>query len=128
MLRRHLVARAQAQIGRLLITPAATLALVSGLYLAGDRGYFDRIWVQVPMAILIVLLGLGGAFFSPDERRAADPARRDPGGAEHRALSARVCEGRRAGQRARPRGDLLHGRQARRLLSRSIMMRSTLVL
>jgi hypothetical protein len=33
--------------------------------------------VIVPLVILITLLGLGGAFFSPNERRAADLASRD---------------------------------------------------
>ena len=67
----------QGRIGRFLITPAATVALVLGIYLAGDRHYFGELWVQVPFAILVVLLGLAGAFFAPTERRAAELARRD---------------------------------------------------
>lgn len=68
---------AQDRLGRFLITPAAVLALVTGIYLAADRDYFDRVWVQVPMAILIILLGMAGAFFAPRERRAAEIAKRD---------------------------------------------------
>lgn len=88
---------AQDRIGKLLITPFATLALLSGIYLAADRDLFDRVWVQVPMGILIVLLGLGGAFFSPRERRAAEIARRDAEAGtgpspEYRALSAQIAK------------------------------------
>lgn len=83
---------AQKRVGQLLITPFATLALLTGIYLASDRDLFDRIWVQVPMAILIVLLGLGGAFFSPSEERAAALAPRDgqPPSPEYLALAARI--------------------------------------
>jgi hypothetical protein len=67
----------QERLGRFLITPAATLALIAGFYLASDRDYMGKVWVIVPLVILITLLGLGGAFFSPNERRAADLASRD---------------------------------------------------
>ncbi|MEJ7785326.1 MAG: hypothetical protein WKF96_11020 [Solirubrobacteraceae bacterium] len=83
---------AQDRIGKFLITPFATVALLTGVYLAADRDYFDKIWVQVPMAILIILLGLGGAFFSPKERRAAELARQDPGGAEYRTVSGQIAK------------------------------------
>lgn len=68
---------AQARVSRLLITPMATLALFTGLYLAADRELFKELWVAVPMTILIVLLGLTGAFFAPTERRLAELATRD---------------------------------------------------
>jgi hypothetical protein len=84
--------RAQERIGKFLIVPFATLALITGIYLAADADYFDKIWVQVPMAILIILLGLGGAFFTPNERKAAVAAESDPGGAEYQALSARIAK------------------------------------
>lgn len=83
---------AQERIGKYLIMPAGVVALATGIYLAVDRDYFSEIWVQVPMAILIILLGLGGAFFSPKERRAAELARQDPGGAEYRAISGQVAK------------------------------------
>lgn len=81
---------AQERIGKFLITPAATLALVTGIYLAADRDLFDKIWVQVPMAILIILLGLGGAFFAPQERKAAHLAETSPGSPEYMALAQRI--------------------------------------
>lgn len=83
---------AQERIGRYLIMPAGTVALASGLYLAADADVFGEVWVQVPMTILIILLGLGGAFFSPKERRAAELARQDPGGAEYRAISGQIAK------------------------------------
>lgn len=69
----------QNRIGRFLITPMATLALLTGIYLAADRDLFKETWVTIPMVIIIVLLGLGGAFFAPRERRLAELSRRDMG-------------------------------------------------
>lgn len=84
----------QHKLGRFLITPFATLALLTGIYLAADQDLFDKIWVQVPMVILIVLLGLGGAFFTPSEKRAAALAPREgqPPSPEYLALSMRVAK------------------------------------
>jgi uncharacterized membrane protein len=67
----------QDRIGRLLIMPFGTLALLTGIYLASDRHLFGEAWVIIPMLILVLLLGLGGAFFSPRERALAVLARRD---------------------------------------------------
>jgi uncharacterized membrane protein len=68
---------AQERIGRYLITPAATVALLAGFYLASDRDYMGKVWVIVPLIILIALLGLAGAFFGPSEKRASELAARD---------------------------------------------------
>src|SRR6476619_2699557 len=72
---------AQERIVRFLITPAATLALLAGFYLASDRDYMGKVWVIVPLIILIALLGLGGAYFAPNERKAAELVKRDVAGA-----------------------------------------------
>lgn len=82
---------AQERIGKLLIMPASVVALLTGLYMAIDRELFDRVWVQVPMGILIVLLGLGGAFFAPMERRAAELAG-NPEGADYQAVVGKVAK------------------------------------
>jgi hypothetical protein len=60
-----------------------------------------KVWVIVPLVILIALLGLGGAFFGPGEKRAAELASRDvaassPDGPvtlspEYQALSSRLA-------------------------------------
>jgi uncharacterized membrane protein len=67
----------QERIGRFLITPAATVALLAGFYMASDRDYMGKVWVVVPLIILIAILALAGAFLSPNERRAAELASRD---------------------------------------------------
>lgn len=68
---------AQDRIGKLVITPFASLALIAGVYLASDRDLWGEPWVIVPLVILVALLGLGGAFFLPSERRLAELAERD---------------------------------------------------
>ncbi|MBI5106053.1 MAG: hypothetical protein HZB46_13920 [Solirubrobacterales bacterium] len=68
-------------IGKRLITPAATVALLLGAYLASDRDYWSETWVTVPLVILIVLLGMGGAVFAPIERKLAELTARDVQGA-----------------------------------------------
>src|SRR6478736_5321510 len=85
---------AQERIGRFLITPAAVIALLAGFYLANDRDYMGKVWVIVPLVILIALLGLGGAVFSPNEKRASELAARDGPvtlSPEYQAVSSRLA-------------------------------------
>jgi uncharacterized membrane protein len=89
------------RLGRYLTTPAATVALIAGFYLASDRDYMGKVWVIVPLVILIALLGLGGAFFNPNERRAGELAGRDVAAAgpdgpvvlspEYQAVATRIA-------------------------------------
>jgi uncharacterized membrane protein len=75
---------------RTLVTPAGTVVLLSGAYLATDADLWSEPWVTVPMVIMIVLLGLAGSYFTPRERRLAELAGEggdDPG---LRAQMARV--------------------------------------
>ena len=90
---------AQDEIGKKVITPGMVVVLVAGIYLASDAELWDRVWVSIPMAILIVLFGLGGAFFAPQERKLEELAQRDIATAagatvdfspEYEALYARV--------------------------------------
>jgi hypothetical protein len=93
---------AQERVGRFVIAPAGTIALLAGFYLASDRDYMGKIWVIVPLIILIGLLALGGAFFGPSEKRAAELAGRDVAAAgpdgpvtlspEYTALTARIAK------------------------------------
>ena len=93
---------AQERLGKFLITPAATVALLAGFYLASDRDYMGKIWVVVPLIILIGLLALGGAFFGPSERRASELAARDVAAAgpdgrvtlspEYQSLATRIAQ------------------------------------
>jgi uncharacterized membrane protein len=68
---------AQERIGRYLIAPAGGIALLAGFYLASDRDYMGKVWVIVPLIILIALLAAGGVFFGPSERKASELAARD---------------------------------------------------
>lgn len=69
--------RAQEAVGRKVIAPAGGIAFLAGVYLAADRDLFDKVWVTIPMLILILLLGAGGAFFGPTEKKLAALAERD---------------------------------------------------
>jgi uncharacterized membrane protein len=60
----------QGVIGKLLITPAAVVILVAGIYLAAKGPYdFGDGFVGAGTVIIVILLGLGGAFFSRKEDR-----------------------------------------------------------
>ena len=72
-------------VGTRVMTPAMVVVLGSGIYLASDRDLWDRPWVSIPMVILIVLFGLGGAFFAPRERDLAVLAERDLDGTAGRS-------------------------------------------
>ena len=64
--------RAQERVGRVLITPAAAVVLVAGIYLAVAGPYgFDEPFVGAGLLIIVAVLGLLGAFFAPQERRLA---------------------------------------------------------
>ena len=76
--------RAQVRVARLVVTPAGTLAL-----LAGDRSYWSEVWVSIPLLILIVLMGITGAYFIPRQQRLAELAEAG-GGAEYTALAVQV--------------------------------------
>jgi hypothetical protein len=80
---------ARARILRVVVTRAATVALVAGVYLASVAGLFGEVWVLVPLVILVALLGMTGSFLIPSEQRLADLA---DGGetAQYAALNVRV--------------------------------------
>jgi len=64
----------QRRIGRFIISPAATVALLAGVSLATDAGLWGEVWVVVPFVILVAILGLGGAVLAPTGRRLAELA------------------------------------------------------
>jgi hypothetical protein len=65
---------ARARILARVVTYAATLGLVLGLYLASDRDLFGEPWVLGPLVILVVLLGIVGGYLTPAERRLGELA------------------------------------------------------
>ncbi|MEA2276791.1 MAG: hypothetical protein QOC78_1751 [Solirubrobacteraceae bacterium] len=83
--------RAQARIARVVVTPAGTIALLAGAYLASDRSYWSEAWVSVPLLILIVLMGINGAYFSPRQQRLAELAEAGGTSNEYVELAAKVA-------------------------------------
>src|SRR4051812_45771957 len=84
--------RAQARVARVVVTPAGTLALLAGIYLASDRSYWDRSWVGIPLVILIVLMGITGGYFIPRQQRLAGLAE-GGAGPQYDALAGGVGRG-----------------------------------
>src|SRR6185437_1204923 len=96
--------RIQDTVGKFVISPFIGLALLAGIYLASKLHVWSDFYVQWGLGSIIVLGGLGGAFFAPRERRMAELAGRDiaaadqasPGernivfGAEYKALRQQV--------------------------------------
>ncbi|HET6448823.1 MAG TPA: DUF2269 family protein [Conexibacter sp.] len=93
---------AQNQIGNKLITPFATLILISGIYMAVDRwDDFGGFWFSAAGVIVIVLLGLGHGFFAPNGRKMRDQAKQDlAGGAADRGQMSAAYEALAARTRA----------------------------
>lgn len=93
--------RLQHEIGNKLITPAAIVILIAGIYLAVAGNFdFGSAFVPIGTVIVVALLGLGHAFFSPTELRAAEAAERDIAaagdgevvlGAEYQTLAKRMA-------------------------------------
>jgi uncharacterized membrane protein len=70
--------RVQHELGNKLITPAAIVVLIAGIYLvaAGNYGFSDA-FVSIGIVLVIALLGLGHGFFGPTELKAAKAAESD---------------------------------------------------
>ena len=66
-------------LARRVITPAMTVVLLAGLYLAIDRWSLGDPWISATFAILFVLFGLTGAVLTPTDLRLAELAERDGG-------------------------------------------------
>jgi uncharacterized membrane protein len=84
------------RIGKLLISPGMAVILIAGIYLASKADAWSESWVSVPLVILVALGAMGGMFFSPNERKLGELARRDlaaggPFSAEYEALFTRVA-------------------------------------
>lgn len=85
------------RLGRLVMSPAMVVVLLAGIYLASDADAWSESWVSVPLVILLIIGGLGGMFFAPNERKLGQLAERDlaDGGdqlsAEYDALFHRVA-------------------------------------
>lgn len=69
--------RIQDSVGKFVISPFLALALLCGIYLASHLKAWSDFYVQWGLAVILVLGGLGGAFFSPRERKLGELAERD---------------------------------------------------
>ncbi len=69
--------RIQDSVGKFVISPFLGLALLAGIYLASKLHSWSDFYVQWGLAVIVLLGGLGGAFFAPRERRLAELAERD---------------------------------------------------
>lgn len=90
--------RTQVQIERFILSPAATLLLLCGIYMASDGIYgWKSTFVSVGLAGLIVIMGLLGGVLIPAEVKAAKIAERAIApdgsgelGADYQALARRM--------------------------------------
>lgn len=73
---RHLpyVHRLGLAINQRLATPAIIVVLVTGIYQTLDKWDFGDVWISATFAIVIVLGGLMGGYFIPEDRRLAEMA------------------------------------------------------
>lgn len=77
------------RIWQRVVTPAGTLVLLAGVYLAADGPYdMGDPWIGISLLILVVLLGMAGSFFIPRERRLATGA-----GGDAAAVRAQLVRG-----------------------------------
>jgi uncharacterized membrane protein len=67
----------QHRLNQRLTAPGTVLILVFGAYMASKGHLWGEVWVQVPIGLLIVIAGLGGAVIVPASRRLSDLARAD---------------------------------------------------
>jgi uncharacterized membrane protein len=90
--------RTQVEIERKVLTPAATLVLLCGIYLAADGPYgFKSTFVSLGLLFLLVIMGLLGAVLIPAEAKGAAIAERAIApdgsgelGAEYQAVARRM--------------------------------------
>lgn len=83
--------RIQARLGQWLITPAATVVLLAGLYLAADGPYdFGEPFVGAGILIIVLILGVGGAYLGPRADRLVELATQDPTSPEYLRLATAV--------------------------------------
>jgi hypothetical protein len=81
--------RIQDSVGKFVISPFLGLALLAGIYLASKLHVWSDFYVQWGLGVIIVLGGLGGAFFAPRERRLAELAERDIAAADQASPGSR---------------------------------------
>src|ERR1700733_9829385 len=82
--------RIQDSVGKFVISPFLGLALLAGIYLASKLHTWSDFYVQWGLVVIVVLGGLGGAFFAPRERRLAELAEQDIAAVDQSSSGATV--------------------------------------
>jgi len=85
--------RIQDTVGKFVISPFLGLALLAGIYLASKLHSWSDFYVQWGIVVIVILGGLGGAFFAPRERRLAELAERDIAAADQASPGAAIVFG-----------------------------------
>lgn len=76
----------QYRLNRFLVGPATVLIALAGMYMAGKYDLYDELWVQVGIAAILIIGGVGGMFVAPASKRLAEL---DVAGPEYDALFRR---------------------------------------
>jgi uncharacterized membrane protein len=93
--------RATEAANKYLVTPGAVILLLAGLYLTTEAWEFSDPFVGVGILAILILMGLVGAFFNPQGRKAMELAERDIAAAgdgevefseEYWAVSKRIAQ------------------------------------
>lgn len=83
--------RTQVQIDRFVVSPAATLLLACGIYMASEGPYgFKSTFISLGLAFLIVIMGLVGSVLTPAEKKAAVLAEAGDFGPDYQRLAQRM--------------------------------------
>jgi uncharacterized membrane protein len=77
----------QHRVNQRLTAPGTVLILVFGAYMASKNDLWGEVWVDVPIAILVIIGGLGGAFVAPATGRLAALAQADVEAGDGSAVS-----------------------------------------
>lgn len=67
----------QYKLNNRITAPGTVVILLVGAYLASTEDYFGEVWVIVPLVILFVIGGIGGAIIVPATRKLSELAQRD---------------------------------------------------
>jgi hypothetical protein len=84
----------QYRLNQRLTGPGTVIVLVAGVYMASKHDLWGETWVAVPVAIMAVIVVLGGAFVVPSTRRMAELSRADVESAPEGAISWSAAYGR----------------------------------
>ena len=75
----------QLRLNRVVTGPGTVLVLLFGAYLATKEDLWSEVWVTVPLVLLFVIGGVGGALINPAVKRLSQKAGTADYDAEYRA-------------------------------------------